>query len=332
MDAKNATDPEGGLVLAIDIGGTLTKLGLVRRDGRILRAEVMPTRSRVPFKVFCDRITGPILAMRSTAAGERVHAIGVGAPNANGAAGTMVSPPNLDWGDEVPLTASLKAIWELPVFLTNDANAAALGEQRYGVARGMKDFVTLTLGTGLGSGIISHGQLLTGHNQMAGEIGHINVLPGGRQCNCGLRGCLETYASVTGLKRTVFELIAQRTDPTSLKGFSFDELTGAEVSKAAQQGDPIAREAIRYTAEILGLKMADTVAHLDPEAFVIAGGLSQAGDLLLEPLKTSMESHLFPVYRGKVKILLSGHSSEEAVLGPAALAWNALERHPVPTE
>jgi glucokinase len=194
----------------------------------------------------------------------------------------------------------------------------------FGVARGLEHFVTLTLGTGLGSGIVSHGKLLTGSHGMAGEIGHINVFPEGRQCNCGLKGCLETYASVTGIRRTVLELLAAEGPDSELSRYAYDELEGVTISRAAQQGDPIAKKAFEYTGNLLGLKMADTAAHLDPQAFIISGGLSQAGDLLLDPVRRSMEAHLFPVYRGKIEILLSKYSSEEAVLGPAALAWSHL--------
>ena len=312
-------------VVAIDIGGTLTKIGLVKASGTIVEVEVLETRSRNPFAEFRDRLAEVLGRMRLHSGADVPLAIGVGAPNAHAGAGTMVTPPNFGWGPEIPLVRTIRDIWDLPVFLTNDANAAALGELRFGVARGMQHFVTLTLGTGLGSGIISHGKLLTGHTGMAGELGHVNVYPEGRQCNCGLRGCLETYASVTGIRRTISELIAERTEPSSLRGVSFEALTGAAISRAALDGDPLALEAFRITAEILGIKMADTVAHLDPEAFVISGGLSQAGDILLEPLRASMERKLFPVYRGKVKVLVSAHGCQEAVLGPAALALDHLE-------
>ncbi len=321
----SATLSPGVRVLAIDIGGTLTKIGLVEASGAIVEVEVLETRARNPFPEFRDRLADVLGRLRRHHAGRFPLAIGVGAPNASPETGAMVTPPNFGWGPEIPLVATIKELWDLPILLTNDANAAALGELRFGVARGMQHVVTLTLGTGLGSGIISHGKLLTGHSGMAGELGHVNVYPEGRHCNCGLRGCLETYASVTGIRRTISELIAQRTDPSTLRGVSFEALTGAAISRAALDGDPLALEAFRITAGILGTKMADTVAHLDPEAFVISGGLSQAGDILLEPLKASMEERLFPVYRGKVKVLLSAHSSQQAVLGPAALAFGHLE-------
>ena len=329
MNAANPVNPAtlnpDSRVVAIDIGGTLTKIGLVQASGTILEVEVLETHARQPFARFKDRLAAVLGRMRQQSGQQPPLAIGVGAPNASAEAGTMVTPPNFGWGPEIPLVRTIQEIWDLPVILTNDANAAALGEFRFGVARGMQHFVTLTLGTGLGSGIISHGKLLTGHNGMAGELGHLNVYPEGRQCNCGLKGCLETYASVTGIRRTISELIAERTEPSALRGVSFEQLTGAAISRAALEGDRLALEAFRITAEILGIKMADMVAHLDPEAFVISGGLSQAGDILLEPLQASMERKLFPVYRGKVKVLVSAHGSQEAVLGPAALAFAQLE-------
>jgi glucokinase len=311
-------------VLAMDLGGTLTKLGLVGRDGQILKSEVFSTGATGPFERFLERVGQVFSAWK--AEGWFPEALGIGAPNASHQSGCMETPPNFKWGKRVPLLESLKEIWDLPAFLTNDANAAAIGELHFGVARNMKHFVTLTLGTGLGSGIISHGRLLTGSHGMAGEIGHINVYPDGRQCNCGLKGCLETYASVTGIRRTVLELIAEKGGGASaLSKLSYEALEGRRISEAALEGDPVAREAFDFTGRILGIKMADTAAHLDPEAFVISGGLSKAGDLLLEPVRQSMESRLFSAYRGKIKVLLSRFSSEEAVLGPAALAWDSLE-------
>jgi len=324
MENDMKTSKKESCVLAMDLGGTLTKLGLVSKSGKILKSEIFRTGADGPYEAFVERV-GKVLSTWKQESGMAPRALGVGAPNASHQSGCMETPPNFGWGDRIPLLESLKNIWDLPAFLTNDANAAALGELHFGVARGMANFVTLTLGTGLGSGIISHGRLLTGSHGMAGEIGHINVYPEGRQCNCGLRGCLETYASVTGIRRTVLELIAERGGGASvLSNYSYEALEGRRISEAALDGDPVAREAFEFTGRILGIKMADTAAHLDPEAFVISGGLSQAGELLLEPVRQSMESRLFKAYRGKIKVLRSGFSSAEAVLGPAALAWSGL--------
>ncbi len=308
----------------MDLGGTLTKLGLVAKSGKVLKSEVFETGARGAFEDFLSRV-GAVFSRWKEDAALQPQALGIGAPNASNLSGCMETPPNFSWGDRIPLRDSLQKRWDLPAFITNDANAAALGELHYGVARGMQHFVTLTLGTGLGSGIISHGSLLTGAHGMAGEIGHINVFPDGRQCNCGLKGCLETYASVTGIRRTIMDLIAERGGGSSvLSKYSYDELEGRRISEAALDGDPVAREAFAFTGKILGIKMADTAAHLDPQAFVISGGLSKAGDLLLDPVRENMEARLFSAYKGKIKVLLSGFSSAEAVLGPAALAWDGL--------
>jgi len=320
---KNSED----LVLAIDIGGTFTKLGLVNRYGRVLSSHVFKTGANQPFGEFEKKLSEEVQRLLSTSTiADMICAIGIGAPNANYKTGEMINPPNFKWGKLVPVKTRVQQLLDRPVFMTNDANASALGELYFGAGQRMKNFVVLTLGTGLGSGIINEGKLVYGQNGMAGELGHVNVLTEGRQCNCGLKGCLETYASVTGIKRTVFELLADSNAESVLRSYSFEILTGKEISEAAHHDDSIALEAFEKTAQILGSKMADTVAHLEPEAFILTGGLSQAGDLFLKPLKKYMEASLFNAYKGKVKILLSKSSSAEAVLGPAALAWEGLNQ------
>jgi len=316
--------PLEDFVLAVDLGGTLTKIGLVGETGQIYRTSVFKTGAMGPFTDFIGRMADLFKVWKKELSAAPL-AMGIGAPNASPLTGNMENPPNFNWGNNILLLDALTELWDLPAFLTNDANAAALGEMHFGVGMGLEHFVTLTLGTGLGSGIVSHGRLLTGSRGMAGEIGHVNVFPDGRQCKCGLKGCLETYASVTGIRRTVMELIARERADSVLSGYAFDELEGVTISQAALQGDPIAIKAFEFTGEILGIKMADTAAHLDPEAFIISGGLSQAGDLLLDPIRRSMESRLFRAYRGKIKVLISAYSSEEAVLGPAALAWENMK-------
>jgi len=312
-------------VLALDIGGTFTKLGVVDRQGHILVSKVVKTEANQPFSVFKEQMKGEIaLLTASLDATHSIVAIGIGAPNANFRTGEMINPHNFKWGPLVPVKEMIQELLDRPVFMTNDANASALGELYFGVGKNMKNFVVLTLGTGLGSGIINEGELIYGEHGMAGELGHVNVFPQGRQCNCGLKGCLETYASVTGIKRTVFELLSDSNAASVLRSYSFEDLTGKDISKAAHAVDSIALEAFERTAKILGSKMADTVAHLEPEAFIIAGGLSQAGDLFLKPLKKHMETALFNAYKGKVNIVLSESTSGEAVLGPAALAWQGL--------
>jgi glucokinase len=312
-------------VFALDIGGTFTKLGMVDRNGNIVASNLFNTGANQAFALFKAQLKKELAHLTtSLGSSSSIVAIGIGAPNANFKTGQMIHPPNFKWGSTVPVKAMVKELLDRPVFMTNDANASALGELYFGKGKNMKNFVVLTLGTGLGSGIINEGKLIYGEHGMAGELGHVNVVPEGRQCNCGLKGCLETYASVTGIKRTVFELLSDSNAESILRSYSFEDLTGKDISKAAHSGDSIALEAFERTAKILGSKMADTVAHLEPEAFIIAGGLSQAGDLFLKPLTKHMETALFGAYKGKVRIILSKSTSEEAVLGPAALAWQGL--------
>lgn len=313
-------------ILAIDIGGTFTKIGIVDEVGGILASKVLNTKAKEPYKVFFKELVEEINQLiNGIIPKPRILAIGVGAPNANSITGYIENPPNLDWGDKIPLRESLEDEFGLPVFITNDANATALGELKFGMAKGMKNFVVLTLGTGLGSGIIINGKLLIGEHAQAGELGHVNVKAGGRQCNCGLQGCLETYASVTGIKRTVFELIADMRDESPLRDVSFDDLTGEIIANAALQGDQLALKAFDITARILGSKMADTAAHVDPEAFILTGGLSKAGDILLKPVISHMEKNLFVAYKDKIKVYLSKSPRNTAILGPAALGWMQLE-------
>lgn len=310
------------IVLGLDIGGTYTKLGLLTRDGEILSIRKFSTEAKKPFDDFKKQLQSEISAITSTLKpDQKILAIGVGAPNANGYSGNMEHAVNFRWGDEVPLVSSIKKILDLPISLANDANASAVGELQFGMGKGMKHFVVLTLGTGLGSGIISNSELLIGKNGMAGELGHVNVVPDGRQCNCGLQGCLETYVSVTGMRRTIFELIAEMTVDSELRSISFDDMTGEIISDAAIKGDAIALKAFAQTAEFLGTQMADTAAHLDPEAFILLGGLTKAGDIFLKPTVAAMERNLFSAYKGKVKILMADTPGNHAVLGPAALAW-----------
>ncbi len=317
------------LVLGIDIGGTFTKIGLVTHNGKTLTTRMFRTGSQHPFATYKERLREELdLLFEKCPEGDRLLAVGVGAPNANTYTGDMEQPPNFSWGARVPIARTLEELLQLPVFTANDANAAALGELYYGAGRGLKHFVVLTLGTGLGSGIIVDKQLLTGARGMAGELGHINVQPDGRKCKCGLKGCLETYASVTGIKRTIFELLSDRTENSSLRDISFNELSGEMIADLALEGDEIALEAFGRTAAVLGSKMADIAAHLDPEAFILSGGLSKAGDILLLPVMASMEKNLFNAYKGKIKVLVSKALRDLAVLGPAALAWMELERKP----
>jgi glucokinase len=313
-------------VLAIDIGGTYTKIGIVAEEGEILVSKVFNTQSKDSFDSFFKKLLAEVnLLILELDDDYKIMGIGVGAPNANSHTGNVENPPNLKWGKSLPLAKLINNSFKLPVFIANDANAAALGELTFGMAQGMRNFVVLTLGTGLGSGIIVNGNLLLGEHAMAAEIGHVNVDPNGRQCNCGLQGCLETYASVTGIKRTVFGLLAQMQVDSVLREVSFDELTGEAIANAAISGDELALRAFDVTAAILGRKMADTAAHLDPEAFILTGGLSKAGNVLLKPVIANMEKNLFVAYKEKIKVLISKTPRESAILGPAALAFKNLK-------
>ncbi len=318
---------ENNFVLGIDLGGTETKLGLVSKEGKIMTKTKFRTRAMNSFDGFLKELFAEATTlMRALPSNQKVIGIGIGAPNANSRSGHMEHAPNFKWGDKVPLSSSVHETFQLPVFIANDANASALGELKFGMGRDMRNFVVLTLGTGLGSGIISNGELLIGEHGMAGELGHVNVNSeeNARQCNCGLKGCLETYVSVTGMRRTIFELISEMTDDSILRSISFENITGEIISDAALNGDPIALRAFDQTGKILGIQIADTAAHLDPEAFILLGGLTKAGDILLRPILEHMNNNLFVAYKNKIKVLISETPGDNAVLGPAALAWQSL--------
>lgn len=315
------------VVVGIDLGGTSTKVGLVSETGEVVAMQRFDTQGREPFDSFIDRLGKVFDDIMSQQEEIVVKGVGIGAPNANYFTGQMMNPPNFSWGKRVPLAKDIGARLAVPAVITNDANAAALSENLYGLGRDLRDFVVLTLGTGLGSGIVVNNQLLLGQDGIAGEMGHVNVRPDGRQCNCGLTGCLETYASVTGIKRTVFKLLADLPYPSIMRNYSYNQLTGLLITEAALAGDTIAQEAFTYTGEILGTKLADTVAYLSPQAIILTGGLTKAGDLLLDPTRAAMEERLFHMFRGKVKLMISEVGGEhDAILGAAALAWQEFDK------
>jgi glucokinase len=315
-------------VIGIDIGGTTTSYGMVDCHGRLISEATLATLANQSADVLVQRlcavIDGLLLLPQTALAG-----IGIGAPNANYYRGTVENPPNLNWGMSTNLVELFQRHFDLPVAVTNDANAAAMGELLFGGARGMKHAIVITLGTGLGSGFIVNGELLYGADGFAGELGHTVVDPAGRQCACGKVGCLETYVSATGLCRTVHELLLQRPDPSPLREIGHDELTSKQIYGAASGGDPLALAAFDTTARILGMKLADAVAHTSPEAIILTGGLSAAGDLLIEPTRRYMEDFLFTSYKGRVRLLRSElPEGNGAVLGAAALAWHELNKSP----
>lgn len=312
---------DSGLVLGVDIGGTNTDLGLVDRAGACAALASLPTRAEEPVHVFLPRLAA---AAKVLLGGREPVAIGIGAPNGNALRCSIEDPPNLAWG-RVDLSAALTPWFSAPVAVDNDANAAALGELRFGAAKGMRDFIVITLGTGLGSGLVVDGRLLRGSTGLAGEIGHVTVDPAGRPCGCGRLGCLETYASATGLVTTLREWLADRSQASSLGGLEPAALTAEAIHRAARGGDALALEGFRYTGELLGRKLADSVAHSSPEAIFLLGGLARAGDLLFTPVRRSLEAHLFAPFRGTVKLLPSGIDGNAAVLGAAALGWDLLD-------
>lgn len=317
------------VVVGVDLGGTNTKVGLVDRFGEVLAFRRFKTESERSFDDFLDRMKKHINEMLDPVSEDtEVMAVGIGAPNVNHYTGEIVNPANLKWKNGVKLVKRTEAKLGWPTRATNDANVAALGEMEFGAAKGMRNFVVLTLGTGLGSGVVVDGRLLLGEDGLAAEIGHVNVRPDGRNCNCGLQGCLETYVSATGIRRTVYKLLADRQVDSGLRDKSYNELTGEMITEAALAGDPIAAEAFSYTGEILGTKLADIVAYFNPEAIILSGGLTRAGDLLLEPSRRMMEKRLFKAFRGRVKLSLSPVTgANDAVLGAAALAWLHVEEN-----
>lgn len=327
----NSKPPESDglarIVLGVDIGGTNTKFGCVIRKGKCLASRSMATHADQPAENFFKRLWEESERLfHSIPDKNELTGIGIGAPNANFHKATIEHPPNLSW-EYVDVRAELGKYYDGPVAITNDANAAALGEMYFGAAQGMKDFIVITLGTGLGSGIVSNGKLIYGADGFAGEIGHTIVEPNGRQCGCGNRGCLEAYCSATGLCRTVQELICNSTEPSELRSVSYEELTAEMIAACAQRGDPLALQAFEMCGTTLGLKLADSVAHLSPEAIIIMGGMAAAGDLIFSPTKRSLEEHLFPIFRNKVKILPSKLTgSNTAILGASALIWNNLAK------
>lgn len=317
------------VVLGIDIGGTFSKFGIVDREGNCLADEYTSTDRFADINTYLENLYTEIANMVSGIKEKvEIKAIGIGAPNGNYYKGTIEHAPNLRWKGIVPFVELIRNYFkDGPVVLTNDANAAALGEMIYGGARNMKNFVVITLGTGLGSGLVVNGELVYGHDGFAGELGHVTVLPGGRMCPTGRRGSLEAYVSATGIKRTVFELLADSIEESEFRDITYNQLTAAMIYDAARRGDKIAMMAFEITGKTLGRALADTVMHLSPEAIFMFGGLVKSGDLILKPTKQAMEDNLLPVFRNKVKILPSQiQEGSAAILGASALAWNELDK------
>lgn len=314
-------------VLGVDIGGTNTVFGIVDARGHVVASDSIKTRKHANFEDYIDELhTEIVRLLKANDVEGEIQGIGIGAPNGNYYTGEIQNPPNLPWKGILPLAEMVsKAFDGIPVGVTNDANAAALGEMTYGAARGMKDFIMITLGTGVGSGIVINGQLVYGHDGFAGELGHVVVKRNnGRVCGCGRTGCLEAYCSATGVARTAREFLELRSEPSVLRNIQIEDITSKDVYDAAITGDKLAKEIFEYTGKILGDAMADMVAFSSPQAIILFGGLAKSGELLLKPLKEEFETALMPIFKGKTKIILSElKESDAAVLGASALGWEA---------
>lgn len=311
-------------VIGIDLGGTTTTIGVVNRSGKILWKETFLTQETKNVDGFLVRVS-QTMTIAQKEVDFMALGLGVGAPGANHQTGLLFSA-NLGWGSGTNLKERLEKQFSLPIAIDNDANTTAIGEMLFGTAQQLKHFILFTLGTGLGSGIVVNGNIVYGGDGFAGELGHICVDMSGRDCACGRKGCLETYASAPGLKRTVFELIAQRVTASPLRDLGFNQLTAKSISEAALAGDAIAIEAFEQTGKILGLKLADAVAHTSPDAIILFGGLANAGSLLFEPTQRYFKHFILPMYDRNIPILPSAlPGSDAALLGAAALAWHHYE-------
>ena len=316
-------------VVGIDIGGTNTVFGIVDARGTIIDNGSIKTGKHSKIEDYVNELHDNLFQLieKNDAVG-KIAGIGVGAPNGNYFNGTIEFAPNLPWRGVLPLADMLSEKFGIPVALTNDANAAAIGEMTYGAARGLKDFIMITLGTGVGSGIVVNGQLVYGHDGFAGELGHVIVKPvNGRACGCGRTGCLETYASATGVARTAREFLEIRKDNSLLRQIPIQDITSKDVYDAAIAGDQIAKDIFEYTGQILGEAFANFTAFTSPKAIVLFGGLAKSGDLIMNPIKESMERNMLNIYKNKVTLLFSElKESDAAVLGASALGWEAKDR------
>ena len=310
-------------VVGIDIGGTNTVFGIVDARGVVIASSSIKTKKHTKLEDYIDELHQELTKLlEANDALGKVHGIGIGAPNANYYSGMIESGVNLPWPTPIPLAKLVSDKFGVPVSITNDANAAAIGEMTYGAARGLKDFIMITLGTGVGSGIVINGQMVYGHDGFAGELGHVIARRDGRVCGCGRKGCLETYCSATGVARTAREFLAARTDASLLRNIPAESITSKDVYDAAVQGDKLAQEIFEFTGNILGEALADAIAFSSPEAIVLFGGLAKSGDYIMKPIMKSIDDNVLNIYKGKTKLLVSElKDSDAAVLGASALAW-----------
>lgn len=311
-------------VIGMDMGGTNTVFGIVDSRGNVISKSAIKTGTHTDVNLYIQDLYDEMIKLIDAAGGkDKIKGIGVGAPNGNYYTGNIEFAPNLPWKGVVPFAKLMTEKFGITTALTNDANAAAVGEMTYGGARGMKNFIMITLGTGVGSGIIIDGKVVYGHDGFAGELGHTTAIrENGRLCGCGKHGCLETYCSATGVARSAREILGSTTKSSVLRNIPVDSITSKDVFDAAMEGDEVAKEIFEFTGKILGQSLADFVAFSAPEAIAIFGGLSKAGDLIMNPIREHMEANLLPLWKGKIKLFFSElKEADAAVLGASALGW-----------
>ena len=313
-------------VIGLDLGGTNSVFGIVDGKANVVASVSVKTRGHGTAENYVNNCCEALQTIITQVGGiEKIQAMGIGAPNGNYYSGSVENAPNLEWPGIIPLAKMFsEKLGNIPVAMTNDANAAALGEMVYGVARGMKNFIVITLGTGVGSGIVVNGQLLYGHDGFAGELGHVTMVRGeeGRPCGCGRTGCLEAYCSATGVARTARELLSKTERPSLLREMNPDDITSLDVSIAASKGDKLAQDIYAFTGKMLGEACADFAAFSSPEAFIFFGGMVKAGDLIMNPIKDAYDAHVMNIFRGKAQFLVSGlDGASAAVLGASAIGW-----------
>ena len=321
-------DVSNEFAIGIDIGGTNTKWGLVNHRGEIIQKGDLRTDAHTTVDAFIESLYQTLQPIIEAYNAEgSIKGIGIGAPNGNYYSGTIEYAPNLQWKGIIPVTKLITKKFGLPSSLTNDANAAAVGEMTYGAARGLRDFIMITLGTGVGSGIVANGQLILGHDGFAGELGHTIIRPGGRKhWSTDLYGSLEAYASATGISLTAMELLKEQNEDSLLRRYAENDINSKAVYDCAMQGDAIAKEVYRLTGQILGEALANFVMFSSPEAIVLFGGVIKAGNLILEPTKVHMEKNLLPIFQNKVKLIFSElQEADAAILGASALVWEMRE-------
>ncbi len=315
-------------VVGIDMGGTNTVFGIVDARGHIIaRSSIKTQTHKENVDLYVEELCEELMKIIDSVGGkDKIRGIGVGAPNGNYYTGNVEFAPNLPWKGVVPFAKMMEDKLGVPCKLTNDANAAAVGEMTYGVAKGMKNFIMITLGTGVGSGIVVNGEVVYGHDGFAGELGHTIAIREGRPCGCGRKGCLETYTSATGVARTAREVLETRKDDSLLRKIPLNEIESKDVYNAAVEGDALALEIFNTTGTILGRSLADFVAFSAPEAIILFGGLAKAGDYIMKPVREAMEENLLKLWQGKVKLLFSSlKEADAAVLGASALGWEIEE-------